>query len=77
VRKLFKYSVVAVENLDEGVSKEIAFEDHRVIKPHEQRFFKTTSGERLFTVTSVMRVDHVQYPNVPFDYRLFAVGTGS
>jgi hypothetical protein len=72
--KIFKYSVVAVENLDEGISKEIAFEDNHVIKPLERRAFKIGSAEKLFTVTSVVRVDHVLYPNVPFDYRLFAVG---
>ena len=66
--------MLAIENVDEGVSSEVTHEDGHIINAEDRIVVNIREQQKAFKVLSVDRVDHILYPNVPFDYRLFAVG---
>jgi hypothetical protein len=72
-RTMLKYSVIAVQNTDDELIYEIAFEESAIIQKNEERFFVIKNEKRLFRIASVTKVDHVVTPNDLYDYRLFAL----
>jgi hypothetical protein len=68
-----KYSLLALQNEQDEVIYEITFEDPTIIKPEEERVFVIENQQRLFKITTVTKVNHINTPNDMFDYRLLGV----
>lgn len=72
--KLFKYSLLAVENPETEISThEINFENESIIELNDEMTFRLHAEDVTFKVTTITKINHINTPNDLVDFRLFAV----
>ena len=75
VEKLFKYFIIAVDKPEDEKARtyEITLEEPLLYKVEDVLDLKIADLNIPFKITSIQKVNHINTPNDPSDYRLFAV----